>query len=258
MLRLGGRVVWVENARTQELVPILLTHAFADAESDEMDDTVVGRGTADTDSHHIPLPAPLDTKGDIGADPQLANLTEFNDLAGDNPRSSEFRDLASSMQMFYIFCQGLFAGFCFSTLYAVLGSRNSDGDFLTSYWLSASEHRRLSYLLAVISVVGSFDALLQIVSARNLDMQTLKLTAADSQQAAASFRPQVSSTSQFLSELLIGVAGTLTHSAAFITTLVMSITDVRIATRNDYQVHRHTLPAHESWVAFALQDGSFR
>ena len=253
---IGGRIVWVENARTQELVPILLTHAFADAENDEIDHTSIGN--TDTDKHIIPMPSLLDTKGDQDTELDFHSLGESGELAGENPRSSEFRDLAASMQIFYLISQGLFAGFCFSTLYSVIGSQSDDTAFLSNYMSSASEHRRLTYLLGAVSLVGSFDTLLQILSTRSRDMQTMKLSAADSQQSIVSFRPQISSMGQFLSEILTGSIGLLAHTAAFISTLIMSITDVRIATRNDFQAFKHTLPAHETWQSFALDDSSFR
>jgi hypothetical protein len=272
----GGRVVWVENARTMQLVPLLLHRgSLGEEESDEINDDLNDFNNA------VPLAIPLPSSlasgkgGDASADDDEADLQEQNlaQIAESGASDSyllntEVRNMVSLMKVFYLLCQGLFAGFCFSTIYYSMDTTNvqsasSDSNsqfyqFLANYYSTAEEHRRLCYLFSVIATVGAFDSFLQCLSIRKQqlahrahlqahinmhDASSAAVTSADSHignsggggaggaNYYAAFQRQPVPTSVFLNEFMYSVMGALVQLAALIVTLIMAIMDVRIATR---------------------------
>jgi hypothetical protein len=221
---------------------MLLHHgSLGDEESDEINDSL-------NDFKHetplaIPLPPSLDTHtvsdGDESNEGDLAQIAEAGEAYMLN---AEIRDLVSLLRIFYLLCQGLFAGFCFSTIYYSINAQSSGGDeqyyqFISTYCATSQEHRRLCFLFAVISSVGALDALLQCLSVRKAQLQAsahLNSHASPQQgqsDANHSFQRQLPPTSIFLKEFFYSVVGAVVHFVALIVTLVMSIADVRIATR---------------------------
>ena len=159
--RSGSHVVWVENARTGELMPVLLDSAGGGADDnggDERDNTE--EGNEEDENSPLILPAPLDD-GDGHKDSEVSKLTLHTEQ-GEN--ASEHSYAALFLRGLFLLFQGVLAGFNFiSVSYLVL----DDSSFLTTYQASANEVRRLSFVLSTLAALGAVDNLMSLISRSN-------------------------------------------------------------------------------------------
>jgi len=249
MRRDGSRVVWVENARTGELVPVYLRSGAADDRSSraanaEVDETAGGEEGNAADAEEAALlafPPPLqDTPAQIfGLDkPAGADCEEDN-----ASHSSAAMFLRASFLLF----QGLFAGFAFATV-ALDNTAPNDATFLTQYQPDAQEYRRLFYLLASLSAVGSLDALMTLISKTN--RPSLAGPGSGSFGAALVLRETQGS-------LIIAVAAALLHVVGLVVSVLAGGADVLIFVKNGAYISIGSTSSNVPWTTSALADSIF-
>jgi len=163
--RSGNHVVWVENARTGELMPVLLDAAGGGADDnggDERDNTE--EGNEEDENSPLILPSPLDDSdgnGGMMKDSEVSSTSLINIEQGD---ASGHSYAALFLRGLFLLFQGMLAGFNFiSVSYLVL----DDSSLLTTYQASANEVRRLSFILSTLAALGAVDNLMSLVSRSN-------------------------------------------------------------------------------------------
>ena len=267
----GGRVIWVENARTLELVPVILRlgEAQVDDERDDGISTRMNEGVGASDEEPL-LPPSLEENKSGNRHDDLMNNSDVDE----NDVSPEHRQLAVVMRIFYLFTQGVFAGFCFSTVYLANSATGDDTLFLTLYLPTAQENRRFCYLLSTISVIGSIETVMQLISRRR---QEYRLEQAFKSRPNSAHRP--GSRAMGNSSLKnFAVLAAIFYTIAFMASLAMSAQETRIAVQDGYyspggpgapsigQVavasssssgNSRTASAN-AWIVFALADSTFK
>ena len=154
----GSHVVWVENARTGELLPTLLG-SLGTSNDDDADGE---RDNNDPDAEYdesspLVLPKPLD---DSEEDNKFLVTAQAMDNI-ENGDSSGHSYAAIFLRGLFLLFQGMLAGFNFiSVSYLVL----DDVSFLSTYQASANEVRRLSFVLSTLAALGSVDNLMSLIS----------------------------------------------------------------------------------------------
>ena len=138
---------------------------------------------------------------------------------------------------------GLLAGFCFTTI-STQSSSKVDAEFIVSYQPNAMEYRRLFYLLCSISLVGSTDTLLSLMSSM-LD------GGEGNQRGAAALCRAI--TTQKGSALLVAVVIAVLHGIAFLSTIIMTKVDTLIAIRGGAS---QSVPG-PIWAAALLSSNTF-
>lgn len=197
----GLRVVYAENIRSRELTAIRTKIGEVSQLKDHDDDSVDDNSDDDT-SPLLPPPLSVANKKRNAS----AFLSINKSSSGSNDNTAHIY-LLVCLRAFYFFFQGILAGFCFSPVY--VESVNSDtASLLLSYLPMANEFRRLLYVLATISVVGSLDTV----------MTTLSIM-------KDKFKRSQGSTGI----LALNVLTLLLHLAAFIITIAMAKVDTLIA-----------------------------
>jgi len=212
------------------------------AASDEVDDSSGRDGANAADSEEAALlafPAPLqDTHTQVfGLDKPL-NIDNDEDSAS---HSSAAMLLRASFLLF----QGLFAGFSFATV-ALATAASSDAVFLTEYQPNAQEYRRLFYLLASLSVVGSFDSLMTLISKTNRPF--LAGPSAGSFGSSLVLRETQGS-------LVFAVAAAILHLIGLVVTVLAEGTDALIYIQNG--LYSTDTSSTTPWTTTALADPVF-
>ena len=149
----GYRVIWAENIRSGELVPIRFREGdIGDSLNGNVEGGDLSEGEDEDDKLPL-LPPSLNSQQDTSA----------NNSRGFLERASTHANIIIFLRIFYLFFQGTVAGFSFSTLYVYVNA-SSTASFLSDYQPNADEFRRLFYILTTISAVGSINAVLTSLS----------------------------------------------------------------------------------------------
>ena len=126
----GLRIVWVEHAKTGDLVPVVL-HGGVVVE--DVDDNVYKKKNDDEDENLIEVDNPL-----LSYPPPLGGNENHIDAQFVNQQESTYShtDTVVLIRSIYLFAQGLLAGFCFTSI-ANQTSITSGGDteFLVSHFI---------------------------------------------------------------------------------------------------------------------------
>ena len=233
----GMQVVWVENAKTGLLVPVRLSGAEdshrlcggGDGLGEDDDDRLQLEGE---DAALLALPPPLSSSGHLFGIEAMASTESTSNMASQLARVAFF------------LCQGLFAGFAFSTALAQQSS-SSDVKFLLDYEPLSSEYRRLFYLLSSLSAVGSLDNFMSALSKTNRpSLAGLGPNGFGAAMVARENRGSVT--------LAAAAAGL--HFVAFVLSVIMTAFDVLISVKNGSLGSDATSGA---WATLAAQQTSF-
>jgi len=147
----------------------------------------------------------------------------------------------------FLLFQGLFAGFAFATV-ALDNTAPNDATFLTQYQPDAQEYRRLFYLLASLSAVGSLDALMTLISKTN--RPSLAGPGSGSFGAALVLRETQGS-------LIIAVAAALLHVVGLVVSVLAGGADVLIFVKNGAYISIGSTSSNVPWTTSALADSIF-
>jgi hypothetical protein len=173
------------------------------------------------------------------------------------------------VKIFFLFVQGLLAGFSFSTLYLRLSS-GSDESFLASYQPYASEFRRFYFIIVTISFVGSLDytmtaaANVRVVNTSDLNRRKLRYPL--SYLTGKSFQNQTHAVkiNHNCLRLYITTIVSIIYALCFLSMIIMSGTDVLINLKNGYDSVSSssgsasgTSSTSNAWVQAALEDAVF-
>lgn len=215
----GVKMVWVENARTGLMVPVFLSGAEDKNHRGETESSVEDeeRPPLEDEAALLVTPSPLRNDGWSNKHASFSftsglELNTGNNLAGSSA--------ALFARVVFFLCQGLFAGFAFSTALAQQSS-SSDAKFLLDYEPLSSEYRRLFYLLSSLSAVGSLDTFMTTISKTN----RLSLVARHRFSTPVQSRESQGSVS-------VAAAAAVLHFVAFALSVVMSAFDVLISVKN--------------------------
>lgn len=201
------RHIWAENVRTKELIPVdtrQLNLTKGEYDNNNKDNTIISSNIDDDRSYLLP---------DIITENDDKHLYNDNEVIDD--RTHKY--LAIFLIVAFLFVQGIFAGFSFTSLFEDV-SNTDNISFLLNYQNSASEYRRFFYLLTTISLVGSLYLLLEISSKnhrRNNNRTDKKLFSSD--------------TDTLLYSIMIFTV--FVHLLAFIASLIMSIVDTLVSVK---------------------------
>jgi len=238
----GIQVVWVENAKTGLLVPVRLTDAEHDRRSGENageDDEERGTPLEGEDSNLMLLPPPLRSGDSSQSKAQLAASVEsvlsFSDASG---------TAAQLTRVSFFLCQGLFAGFAFSTALA-LQSSTSSVNFLIDYEPLSSEYRKLFYLLSTLSAVGSLDNFMTAL--RKANRPSLPGQGPNGFGAAMVSR-------EIRGSVTLAALAACFHFVAFVLSVIMTAFDVLISVKNGTTGSEASTGA---WAASAMSQSSF-
>jgi hypothetical protein len=159
----GSHIVWIENARTGELLPTRVGASGQPTSQGNNGDDVENeeKDSAEIDeSSPLILPKPLIDGTDGGGASQVeAAEADVEDM--ENGDSSGHSYAAMFLRGIFILFQGMLAGFNFiSVSYLVL----DDASFLATYQASANEVRRLCFILSTLAALGAVDNLMSLIS----------------------------------------------------------------------------------------------
>jgi len=157
----GSHIVWVENARTGELLPTRVGSSGDSSSSGSGDGDQAGEDTAEIDeSSPLIMPKPLvepsynDKKKECSDPDALVENIENGDSSGHSYAAMFLRAV-------FLLFQGMLAGFTFiSVSYLVLPNQQ----FLTTYQASANEVRRMCFVLSSLAALGAVDNLMSLIS----------------------------------------------------------------------------------------------
>jgi len=157
----GSHIVWVENARTGELLPTRVGSSGDGTSSGNGDGDHAGEDTGEIDeTSPLILPKalvePSYNEKKKGADTSEALVENV-----ENGDSSGHSYAAMFLRGVFLLFQGMLAGFTFiSVSYLVL----PDQQFLTTYQASANEVRRMCFVLSSLAALGAVDNLMSLIS----------------------------------------------------------------------------------------------
>ena len=203
---IGHRHIWAENVRTKELIPVNLRNlgtVDGEYENNKKDNTIISSDIDDDRSYLLPEIIENDEKLQNKDDIEVDDITH--------------KYLAIFLTVAFLFVQGIFAGFSFTSLFEDV-SNTDNISFLKNYQNSASEYRRFFYLLTTISLVGSLYSLLEISSKnqrRSANRTDKKLFSAN--------------TNTLLFSIIVFTV--FVHSLGFLASLIMSIVDTLISVK---------------------------
>jgi hypothetical protein len=226
------RNVWAENSRTKELIPVKsinLTKGEYDNSNNNnnnKDNTTIISSEDDDRSYLLP---------DVIENDDKINNKDNDDLEIDD---NTHKYLAIFLIVAFLFVQGIFAGFSFTSLFQDVSNTN-DISFLINYQNSASEYRRFFYLLTTLSLVGSLYSLLEI-SSKN-----------QRQSANRTDKKLFTSNTDTLLFSII-VFTVIVHTLGFLASLIMSIVDTLISVKmGDYNSN------NDNWATTAMNNDFF-
>lgn len=137
----------------------------------------------------------------------------------------------------FLFVQGILAGFAFTSIGQETSAGN-DASFIINYQPNANEYRRLFYLFTSISLVGSLDTLMTIISNQvGLGQAGVKMNKMNSENVDGGHSDSfLASLCQALSAqggftVFVAILIALLHGIAFLSTIIMSRVDILIAVR---------------------------
>jgi hypothetical protein len=200
------RHIWAENVRTKELIPVNLRNSgivYGEYDNNKKDNTIISSDIDDDRSYLLPEIIENDEKFQNKDDIEVDDITH--------------KYLAIFLTVAFLFVQGIFAGFSFTSLFEDVSNTNNIL-FLKNYQNSASEYRRFFYLLTTISLVGSLYSLLEISSKnqrRSANRTDKKLFSAN--------------TNTLLFSIIFFTV--FVHSLGFLASLIMSIVDTLISVK---------------------------
>lgn len=233
--RYSVQVVWVENAKTGQLVPVQLRTAD-DGANDNNQDNDDGPHH-DEDASILIMPPPL--RNDQSAHGQSAKFPNDEILAADNNTSTI---VSQFVKMAFFTCHALLAVFSFSSI-LIQKSSTSDYRFVVDYQPLASEYRRIFHIVSCLSAVGSIDIFMSNLSKTN------KPSLGD--HSSHTFgRTMVLRENR--GSVTIAAAAALLHLITFILTIIMSAFDVLLATKNG-----NSASLTNTWAVEALATASF-
>lgn len=213
----GKRIIYVENALTGELVPVL-----ADAPDAINYDDLDGSDSNTYDDNELTPLVPLD--GDKANKKTQKFGLEFSET------------INLYLRVAFLFIQGILAGFSFTTLYfqTTADPVSKTSQFLVLYTPLAGEIRRYFFILTTISFIGSIDTLMTIYNeSSNAREKFLRSIRQKKRGYSHESDPSKSIVSAFVVCAL--------HLICFITSLRMAVDDTIISIRPS-----HPLPL-DTW-----------
>jgi len=158
----GSHIVWVENARSGELLPTRVgSSGDGSSSSGSGDGDNAGEESGDVDeTSPLILPKPLVEQSYLEkkktSEPAESNVENI-----ENGDASGHSYAAMFLRALFLLFQGMLAGFTFiSVSYLVL----SDRQFLATYQASANEVRRMCFVLSSLAALGAVDNLMSLIS----------------------------------------------------------------------------------------------
>jgi len=244
----GAQIIWMENAKTGLLVPVRLRLADDGgrkreggevAEGDDGED-VDGGGSQESEEAALLVPPPA-LQADV-----ISSAKFKGGIQQQNPNASEIESVGSSqlahlIKVAFFLCQGLLAGFAFSSTLAQ-NAASSNASFLVEYRPLASEYRRLFYILSSLSAVGSLDTFMSTLGRANRP----SLSGQGPNGFGASLVRRENQGS-----VTIAAAAAILHFIAFILTVIITAFDVLLSVRNGSR------DTSDAWAATALSDATF-
>lgn len=266
------RTLWVENAKTGELMPVTRRNISSggnemikegkEGRGDELDTERLGdeEGIVEAEySSLLPLPRPL-----LDAEELDFEDTQYPYSGMKNGDDNDFSSLAASItgyysnilwqRVFFLFFQGLLAGFVFTIVYSQ-ETYTSDGSLLGTYQPNAQEYRRFLYILSATSVIGCWDQLLTLLNSRR--KKKLHTSGANVQidqfrQSMVTMNNQGNSGTVTIS-LTLAILSCVLYSIVYLCTVLMGQMDVLIATKNGSTDNSES----DAWSTEALADSDF-
>ena len=147
---------------------------------------------------------------------------------------------------------GLLAGYSFTTISSQKSTR-SNLEFIIEYQPNAMEYRRLFYLFCSISLVGSIDTLLTLVS-KAVHKQG-KIENVEDNEISGIFGPLCKALSvQGDSTVFLAIIIAILHGICFLSTIIMSKVDILIAIRGGESI---SIPSI-TWATQLLSSHDFQ
>lgn len=248
----GAQIIWMENAKTGMLVPVRLRLADnggrareggeGGGEGDDGEDLDGGSSQESEDAALLASPPALraDALTTSKMKGGIPNQQQQNsDLS--KVESNGSSQLAHLIKVVFFLCQGLLAGFAFSSTLAQ-NAASSNASFLVEYQPLASEYRRLFYILSSLSAVGSLDTFMSTLGRAN--RPSLSGQGPNGFGAALVRRENQGS-------VTIAAAAAMLHFIAFILTVIITAFDVLLSARNGSH------GTSDAWAVQALSDATF-
>lgn len=244
----GAQIIWMENAKTGMLVPVRLRLADDGgrkreggevAEGDDGED-VDGGGSQESEEAAL-LVSPPALQADVISSGKFKGGIQQQISDASNIESIGSSQLAHLIKVAFFLCQGLLAGFAFSSTLAQ-NAATSNASFLVEYRPLASEYRRLFYILSSLSAVGSLDTFMSSLGRANRP----SLSGQGPNGFGASLVRRENQGS-----VTIAAAAAILHFIAFILTVIITAFDVLLSVRNGSR------DTSDAWAASALSDATF-
>jgi hypothetical protein len=232
MARDGTQRVWVEDARTGELMPTKMRYGSATGNDDDNEDNLANEGEDGEDSILL-LPAPL---GKRGSDDDATTEKDTESLEqGD---SSGHSYAAMFLGAIFVCFQGMLAGFSFIS--AALMTLD-ETTFVKVYSSISNDFRRINFLLSSLASLGALDTVFSLAARQSRPFLS-------SSDVAGGFGPQL-----VLREIRysysVAMLSALMYFITLVLTLILSSTDTIIYYKFGYS---GTDVTDGSWVAAAL------
>jgi hypothetical protein len=246
----GAQIIWMENAKTGMLVPVRLRLADDGgrkreggevSEGDDGED-VDGGGSQESEEAAL-LVSPPALQADVISSGKFKGGIQVQQRISDASKIESIgsSQLAHLIKVAFFLCQGLLAGFAFSSTLAQ-NAASSNASFLVEYRPLASEYRRLFYILSSLSAVGSLDTFMSTLGRANRP----SLSGQGPNGFGASLVRRENQGS-----VTIAAAAAILHFIAFILTVIITAFDVLLSVRNGSR------DTSDAWAASALSDATF-
>jgi len=198
----GYHFIWSENSRTGEFAS---TRSKQESINDTNDsDNGTRELSIGLDDSSQLLPSPLSAYGK--SDTKSIN---FNRKTTGPTHSS----IVVFMRGVYLCFQGMLTGFAFSTIFLESKAGSDAASFLENYQPNSNDFRRLLYIFSTISLVGSIDIVMTLMS--QFSSKFAKRKSFGNSRSAGGF-------------FVIAVFAALFHVIVFVLTVIMSATDTLI------------------------------
>lgn len=197
----GYHFIWSENSRTGEFAS---TRSKQESINDTNDsDNGARELSIDANDSSQLLPSPLSSHGKN----DIKSLFVYRKV---RPTHSS---IVVFMRGFYLCFQGLLTGFAFSTIFLESTAGNDAASFLENYQPNSNDFRRLLYIFSTISLVGSVDIVMTLMS--QFSSKSTKRKSFGNRRSAGGF-------------FVIAVFAALFHIIVFLLTVIMSATDTLV------------------------------
>ncbi len=155
----GSHIVWVENARSGELLPTRISASGRNEDNNGDEEEAKDSSEEVDENSPLILPKPLEDNYNNDTNKELQSEAVVENI--ENGDSSGHSYAAMFLRGMFLLFQGMLAGFTFiSVSYLVM----PNDYFLPTYQASANEVRRICFVLSSLAALGAVDDLMSLIS----------------------------------------------------------------------------------------------